>query len=364
MSLAISFTLLPLHILSPLSSISIVLKLTLHAVSIIQLLLFDDEDNADRQIHRFSVVFSQSLGKPSIYDMLHLVAIAIYTISRVISTGRGGKLNILDKVFIYWSFLGHTVNILARVLVTRYLVVPQLWHRYLASFDDEHLQRSHNNESAHPEEGQTKSTSARQRDILSPLSDSGVDTDLAAEMLLTPPWDSYPQPLSRQQTRYGWPGDHRHQDVQWESPYDNESIWTYPPPTEVYHAGIHSPIAPGRSENNPRKSQGLWGIVLPAWSKVSGMVSLPTIMTKPGNSLRVLNSPTEEGRYTERTGIFRRSRKGTEENLRKKKRRRQLRTDSMVVEVPDTEAGSEHYGYDRTSWRSGDYLLGEARSGR
>ncbi|KAM7192037.1 hypothetical protein V8F20_009013 [Naviculisporaceae sp. PSN 640] len=349
MAFAICFTLLPLHLLSPLSSIAIVLKLTLHVVSIIQLLLSDEDDNAE---------------KSTIYDMLHLITVAVYTISRVVSAGSGAKLSILDKVFIFWSFIGHTVNILARVLVTRYFVVPHLWHEYLAGFDGGHLRHSHNTESSRFKAERAKSSLGRSRDILSPLSDIGSDDVPAAETFLIPPWDSNLYPLSRQQASYGRSEKHRHQDFPWESPYDNEPSGTYPSPMDVYHPDIHSSVTPGRNKSNLKESQGLGRISFPAWSRLSNLLSLGKIMPHFRNGLEMLSSPERGDRNKDTAGIFSIRRKMVRDKQKQKQQRRKLRTDSMVVELTDTEADIEYDGYDRSSWRSGSYLLAETRSGR
>ncbi|KAM7219903.1 hypothetical protein V8F06_004758 [Rhypophila decipiens] len=219
MSLAICFTLLPLHMLSPLSSISVVLKLVLHSVSIIQLLLFDEDSPSQKTRHARSLL-STLWNKSYVYDLLHLVIVAIYTVSRVTATGRGSKLNILDKSFIYWSFLGHTVNILARMLVTRYLVMPRLWSQYLASFDGV-------SEQTHSSGLQGPSMSSQPQplekwkggiEVSSRRFGEVSDDDELASGLLVPPWE----PHSRKHPVSPWDVNSHHRDET-----------TYPYPMEV-----------------------------------------------------------------------------------------------------------------------------------
>jgi hypothetical protein len=67
--------------------------------------------------------------------VLHLTLVALYTFSRVSGSDGGvGKMDALDWSFIAWAFLGHTVDLLARLAI-QWVVVPRLFDKYLASLD-------------------------------------------------------------------------------------------------------------------------------------------------------------------------------------------------------------------------------------
>ncbi|KAM7191692.1 hypothetical protein V8F33_008788 [Rhypophila sp. PSN 637] len=344
MSLAICFTLLPLHMLSPLSSISVVLKLVLHSVSIIQLMLFDD-DSPSQKTQNARSLLSTLWNMSYVFDLLHLVTVAIYTVSRVIATGRGSKLNILDKSFIYWSFLGHTVNILARMLVTRYLVMPRLWSQYLASFDDGSEQTKSPVLKGPSPETQTLEKWKGGIEVSSRPCGEVSDDDELTSGLLVPPWETHSR---------------KHPVSPWDMNSHHCSETTYPYPMEVSRNG---PAATSKRKGGTAKRGGLKTLLTPL-STILGEFTLPGFMNRAGDHTERGLLTTQAGddavNLSESSRVPRWGMKGTRKQKGKQqKRRRKLRTESMVVEAPSTAAGSEYW--DRTSWRSGDYLLGDER---
>lgn len=228
-------------------------------------------------------------------DLLYLILVAIYTAAR--ATSPIYRLNILDKVFIYWSFTGHTVNILMQVLVTRYFVIPTLWEQYLASFDQrDEIRQDQKTTNPDNDKNPSRGISPSRSETAHPPSDD----DLASGMLI-PPWESHPHPHDR----------HYKQSL-----LEHEETH---PPTGGLSRTIHPP--------NKEKSTPPW------WSK---WLALPKLNL-------TLNLGT--GKEITQRG------KGKKKPVRRG-RRKLPPTESMVVEAPGTE-------YERSSWRSGDFLLGE-----
>lgn len=230
--------------------------------------------------------------------MLHILLVAIYTIARTTSP-RWNRLNILDRVFIYWSLTGHMAKILMQVLVTRYFVVPTLWEQYVGSFGqrDEvpHVEPEHT--------GTPRGLSpSRSETAQSPSDDS------LADGMLVPPWESHPHPYDRHYKQSLL--DEQHQ-----------------PPRTINPPNKENPSSPWWRKR-----------AIPTWLTLPKMNL--TFKFNLGNT-STKKEPTRKG-------------KGKKKNHPPKRRggRKLPRTDSMIVEAAGTE-------YDRTSWRSGDYLLGE-----
>ncbi|KAK4188656.1 hypothetical protein QBC35DRAFT_495607 [Podospora australis] len=99
-------------LLAPLAKAAIIAKLLLHSLFLIQMFVF------------------AGVEVRLIWNILHLSLVAIYTVSRVSS----GHVFVLDWAFIAWSFVGHLIDFVAR-LVIQGIVVPALFEQYLASFD-------------------------------------------------------------------------------------------------------------------------------------------------------------------------------------------------------------------------------------
>ncbi|KAK4240589.1 hypothetical protein C8A03DRAFT_31294 [Achaetomium macrosporum] len=112
--LAIAICATMFHRLALLAQATVIAKLILHSLFLIQMFLFP------------------GVEVRLIWDVLHLALVAPYTFSRV--SGGVGRMDALDWSFIAWAFLGHTVDFLARLAI-QWVVVPVLFERYLASFD-------------------------------------------------------------------------------------------------------------------------------------------------------------------------------------------------------------------------------------
>ena len=106
--------------LALLAKATIVAKLILHTLFLIQMFVFP------------------GVEVRLIWNALHLALIALYTFSRVTSAGVA-HIDVLEWSFIAWAFLGHTVDFLARLLIP-WVVVPALFEQYVASFDGEAFQ--------------------------------------------------------------------------------------------------------------------------------------------------------------------------------------------------------------------------------
>ncbi|KAK4249667.1 hypothetical protein C7999DRAFT_12556 [Corynascus novoguineensis] len=105
--------------LAVLAKTSIIAKLALHSLFLMQLFIFP------------------GMEVRLVWDVLHLVLVALYTSSRVTVTGPG-NMDVLDWSFIAWALLGHSVDFVARLGI-RCVVVPRLFEKYLGSFDGEVL---------------------------------------------------------------------------------------------------------------------------------------------------------------------------------------------------------------------------------
>ncbi|KAK3302583.1 uncharacterized protein B0T15DRAFT_310511 [Chaetomium strumarium] len=112
--LAIAICATMFYRLSLLAKATIIAKLILHSLFLIQMFLFP------------------GVEVRLVWDVLHLVLVTLYTFSRV--GGGVGRMDALDWSFVAWAFLGHTVDLLAR-LVIQWVIVPSLFEKYLASFD-------------------------------------------------------------------------------------------------------------------------------------------------------------------------------------------------------------------------------------
>ncbi|KAL2156575.1 hypothetical protein VTH82DRAFT_1320 [Thermothelomyces myriococcoides] len=119
--------------LAILAKASIIAKLVLHSLFLIQMFLFP------------------GMEVRLIWDVLHLTLVALYTFSRVTTTGPS-KMDVLDWSFIAWAMLGHSVDFVARLGI-QWVVVPRLFHKYLLSFDGEAFRPEKEQESFGPAKG-------------------------------------------------------------------------------------------------------------------------------------------------------------------------------------------------------------------
>lgn len=115
LAIAICATMFPR--LALLAKAAVVAKLLLHSLFLIQMFLFP------------------GVEVRLIWDVLHLALVALYTFSRISSTGVA-RMDALDWSFIAWALLGHSVDFCARLAI-QWVVVPRLFEKYLASFDGE-----------------------------------------------------------------------------------------------------------------------------------------------------------------------------------------------------------------------------------
>ncbi len=101
--------------LAVLAKATVVAKLILHSLFLIQMFLFP------------------GVEVRLVWDVLHLTLVALYAFSRISTVGVR-RVDALDWSFIAWALLGHTVDFLARLFI-QWVVVPSLFERYLASLD-------------------------------------------------------------------------------------------------------------------------------------------------------------------------------------------------------------------------------------
>ncbi|KAK4135520.1 hypothetical protein BT67DRAFT_377586 [Trichocladium antarcticum] len=101
--------------LAILAKATVVAKIILHSVFLMQMFLFP------------------GVEVRLVWDSLHLALVALYTFSRVSTTGVG-RMDVLDWSFIAWAFLGHMIDFFSRLLIP-WIVIPTLFEQYLASFD-------------------------------------------------------------------------------------------------------------------------------------------------------------------------------------------------------------------------------------
>ncbi|KAK4143902.1 uncharacterized protein C8A04DRAFT_11957 [Dichotomopilus funicola] len=95
----------------------IVAKLMLHSLFLMQMFLFP------------------GIEVRIFWDLLHLTLVALYTYSRVTATPGGvSRMDVIDWSFIAWAFLGHVVDIVARLGI-KSVIVPTLFDKYLRSLD-------------------------------------------------------------------------------------------------------------------------------------------------------------------------------------------------------------------------------------
>jgi hypothetical protein len=106
--------------LAALAKATVVAKIILHSLFLMQMFLFP------------------GVEVRLVWDALHLALVALYTFSRVTTTGVG-RMDVLDWSFIAWAFLGHMVDFFSRLLIP-WVVVPALFEQYLASFDGDAFQ--------------------------------------------------------------------------------------------------------------------------------------------------------------------------------------------------------------------------------
>ncbi|KAL2136602.1 hypothetical protein VTI74DRAFT_2907 [Chaetomium olivicolor] len=103
--------------LTLLAKASLVAKLILHSLFLIQMLLLP------------------GVEVRLIWDVLHLVLIALYTFARVASPlGEISRIDVLEWAFVAWAFVGHTADVVARLGI-QLVVVPRLLERYLRALD-------------------------------------------------------------------------------------------------------------------------------------------------------------------------------------------------------------------------------------
>ncbi|KAL2170833.1 hypothetical protein VTG60DRAFT_4402 [Thermothelomyces hinnuleus] len=131
LAIAICATMFPR--LALLAKASIIAKLVLHSLFLIQMFLFP------------------GMEVRLIWDMLHLALVALYTFSRVTMT-EPSKMDVLDWSFIAWAMLGHSVDFVARLGI-RWIVVPRLFEKYLLSFDGEAFRSEKEEETFGPAKG-------------------------------------------------------------------------------------------------------------------------------------------------------------------------------------------------------------------
>ncbi|KAK0737133.1 hypothetical protein B0T21DRAFT_410593 [Apiosordaria backusii] len=107
--------------LAPLAKAAVIAKLILHSLFLIQMFVF------------------AGVEVRLIWNILHLTLVVLYTFSRVTQPGPnpGDKVQVLDWAFIAWAFLGHAIDFGARIVI-QWVVVPELFEQYLASFDDDY----------------------------------------------------------------------------------------------------------------------------------------------------------------------------------------------------------------------------------
>lgn len=99
--------------LALLAQAALVAKLILHTLFLVQMFVFPGVEGR------------------IVWDALHLALVALYAFSRVVGDG---PMEVLDWSFIVWAFLGHSADLLARLLIP-WVVVPALFEQYLASLD-------------------------------------------------------------------------------------------------------------------------------------------------------------------------------------------------------------------------------------
>ncbi|KAL2261757.1 hypothetical protein VTK26DRAFT_3433 [Humicola hyalothermophila] len=118
--LAIAICATTFYSLALLAKATIVAKLVLHTLFLIQMFVF------------------RNVEVRLVWDVLHLVLVALFTFSRVTATELA-RIAVLEWAFIAWALLGHTVDFLARLLIPL-VVVPFLFEQYLALFDGDVFQ--------------------------------------------------------------------------------------------------------------------------------------------------------------------------------------------------------------------------------
>jgi hypothetical protein len=103
--------------LSVLARATVIAKLVLHTLFLVQMFLFP------------------GVEVRLAWDVVHLALVAVYTFARVSGDDGGAQgMDVLDWAFIAWGFLGHVGDAVGRGVI-KWVVVPRLFERYLASFD-------------------------------------------------------------------------------------------------------------------------------------------------------------------------------------------------------------------------------------
>ncbi|KAK0718423.1 hypothetical protein B0T26DRAFT_713264 [Lasiosphaeria miniovina] len=113
-ALIIAICVTTFSLLAPLAKGVLMAKMGLHSLVLIQMFMLS------------------GLEPRLIWDVLHLVLVALYAFSRVAS----GQPTALDFAFICWSLVGHGIDFAARLAI-QWFVVPGLFEKYLANFDPE-----------------------------------------------------------------------------------------------------------------------------------------------------------------------------------------------------------------------------------
>lgn len=105
-----------------LAKFSILTKLVLHSLFLVQMFLF------------------AGMETRMLWNLLHLALVVLYAFARV----KQGNTAVLDWAFIVWGFVGHSIDFVARLAI-RIVVLPGLFEKYLGGFDSDGLYKSRRN---------------------------------------------------------------------------------------------------------------------------------------------------------------------------------------------------------------------------